>query len=603
MKGLGVGVRPKIRLVTAVSPATRLTGWKEIASYLGRDARTVQLWEKQEELPIHRHTHKSRASVYAYPAELDAWLQLRNPEKGSGNEPQAPKAESDAESEPEPQTEKLPLFRSPGIFWLLAAAMLLVGILGAGFWMDAGRKTSPKLPTAALAVLPFENLSSSQDFLVDGLTDGLIADLGRTGQIQVISRRSVMHLKGQHLPLPQIASELHASLVLEGTVARSGDQVRITAQLLDTANDRSLWNASYSRKTTDQLAFQDEIAATIAAAVIGELTGTEPVQTRNSPAVNPQARLAYLTGRYFWNQRDEPGLRKAIGYFQQAAAIDPHYAPAYAGLADSYNLMAVWGTLPAGEAFSRSKAAAKTALSIDPASAEAYNSLAFATYRQDWDFARADQYFQKAIELNPNCVSAHQWYGEFLGDMRRFDASINELLEAKELDPLSAMAGSDLADGYLHAGRYAEAEAELKRIQNLYPDFVPAHLYLSGVYSALSNFTAAEIEAQAYFQRTGDQAPLQMVRIQRQVATGSLDQARRVVSLLLNGKSGSSFSAYQKAQFYFASRQNDAGYAALEDAYRERSWWLVTMLVDPGFSAVRNEPRFRNLARRVGLPV
>jgi TolB-like protein/Tfp pilus assembly protein PilF len=595
--------RSKIRLVDAAPPATRLSGWKEIAAYLGRDARTVQLWEKQEGLPIHRHTHQSRASVYAYPAELDTWLQRRNPQKGLPNEPQAPETEteSEPEAEPGPEAEKVRPAKPSGNYWRLATAVLLVGILGAGLWIATERKASPKQPAGILAVLPFENLSSSEDFLVDGLTDTLITELGKTGQLQVISRRSVMQFKGQHLPLPQIAAQLHASLVLEGTVARSGDQMRITAQLLDAAHDRSLWTASYSRKLTDQLAFQDEAAATIAAEVLRKLTGTEPIQTRNFSAVNPQARLAYLTGRYFWNQRDESGLRIAIGYFQQAASIDPQYAPAYAGLADSYNMMAVWGKLPAGTAFSRAKAAAQKALSLDPSSAEAYNSLAFATYRQDWDFVRADQYFRKAIELNPNYAAAHQWYGEFLGDMRRFDASINELLKARELDPLSAIVGSDLADGYLHAGRYAEAEAELKRIQNLYPDFAPAHLYLVGVYSALSNFTAAEIEAQAYFQRTGDEAPLQMARIQRQTATGSANQARRAASLLLHGKSGSSFSSYQKAQLYFASGQNDAGYAALEDAYRERSWWLVTMLVDPGFSSVWNQPRFRNLARRVGL--
>jgi len=319
--------------------------------------------------------------------------------------------------------------------------------------------------------------------------------------------------------------------------------------------------------------------------------------------VNPRARLAYLTGRHFWDQRDEPSLRKAVAYFQQAAAIDPHYAPAYAGLADSYNLMAGGKGPSTAKTFSQAKAAAMRALSLDPVSAEAYNSLAFATYRQDWDFNRADQYFRKAIELNPNYAVAHQWYGEFLGDMQRFDQSIAELLKARELDPLSAMVGCDLAEGYLHAGRIAEAEAELKRVQNLYPDFAPAHDYLVGLYTKMSNFAAAESEAQAYFKLTGEEAPLQMVRIQREAATGSMDQARRNVSLLLNGKSGSRFSPYQKAQIFFATGQKEAGYAALEEAYHEKSWWLVTMLVDPGFDSVHQEPRFRDLAKRVGLAV
>lgn len=594
---------PKIRLIRTDAPPSNLNSWKEIAAYLGRDARTVQLWEKQEGLPIHRHTHQSRASVYAYPAELDAWLQMRKPGKAAADEPREAGTEFQA-AEVEPEAEKVRFAWLHGIntFWRMAAAVLLIGILGAGCWIAAGRKVISKPPTGTLAVLPFENLSSSDDLLVDGLTDGLITNLGRTGKIQVISRRSVMQFKGQHMPLPKIAAQLHAALVLEGTVARSGDEIRVTAQLLDAAHDHSLWAASYGRKTNDFLAFQDEIAATIAAEVTQKLTGTAPPASTASRAVDPKARLAYQTGRYFWGQRDESGLRKAIAYFQQAAAIDPHYAPAFAGLADSYNLMAVWGSLPSQEAFSRAKDAAQTALSLDPSSSDAYNSLAFAIYRQDWDFARADRYFQKAIELNPNSATAHQWYGEFLGDLQRFDQSIAELLKARDLDPLSAIVGCDLADGYLHADRYADAEAELKRIQNLYPDFAPAHFYLAEVYGVQSNFAAAEIEAQDYLRQTGEQARLQLVRIQRQVATGSAAQARRDVSLLLRGKSGPGFSSYQKAQLYFVSGQKEAGYAALEDAYRERSWWLVTMLVDSAFDSVHGEPRFHDLARRVGLP-
>jgi TolB-like protein/Tfp pilus assembly protein PilF len=591
-----MSLSPKIRLITTAPPATRLTSWKEIASYLGRDARTAQLWEKQEGLPIHRHTHRARASVYAYPEELDAWLQERRP----GNSFQENIAlENTAESETSAPIRRRSL-HLPASRWPWVAALLLA-VLGTGFWMEKLRDASPRPPAGMLAVLPFEDLSSSQDYLVDGLTDSLITDLGRAGQIPVISRRSVMQFKGQHLPLPQIAGKLHAALLLEGTVTRSGDEMRVTAQLVDAEHDRNLWASSYSRKTTDLLAFEDEIASTIAAEVTQKLTGATPPASAEIKSVDPRVRLAYLTGRYFWNQRDKEGLRKSITYYQQAADLDPRYAPAYVGLADSFNLLAVWDQFPNGEGYTRAKAAAQTALTLDPASAEAYNSLAFATYRQDWDFNRADQYFRKAIELNPNYAVAHQWYGEFLGDMRRFDQSIAELLKARELDPLSAMVGCDLADGYLHAGRLNEAVAELKRVQNLYPDFLPAHVYMVGVYSRMANYAAAQSEAQAYFERTGDDNALQMVRIEREAAAGQLDQARRDVGLLLKRKSGISFIPYQKAQLFFASGQKDAGYAALEEAYREHSWWLVTMRVDPGFDIVQNDPRFREIARRVGL--
>lgn len=582
--------RQKIRLITPTTPQLQLNSWKEIAAYLNRDARTVQLWEKNEGLPIHRLIHQSRSSIYAFSHELDAWMQKRIPGK--------PVAVNAAAAEAgHGRFAKLRDAR-----WPLFAVVVLLGLLAAGIWSAANRRTGAQPPAGMLAVLPFENLSSSEDLLVDGLTDALITNLGRAGKTQVISRRSVMEFKGQHIALQQIAAKLHASLVLEGTIARSGKEIRVSAQLLDAATDRTLWASSYSRTTDDILGFQDEIAAEIATDVIQKLTGTAPRQSFNSRSVDPQARLAYLTGRHFWNQRDEPGILKAISYFQQTASIDPQYAPAYAGLADSYNLLAVWGKLPADVAFSRAKQAALKSLSLDASSSEAYTSLAFATYRQDWDFVRADQYFQKAIALNPNYAVAHQWYGEFLGDLQRFEQSIAELRRARELDPLSAIVGCDLADGYVHADRYSEAEAELKRILELYPDFVPAHSYLVGVYIQLSDFASAEREAQAYARRTGDETQLQMVDIRRQSAAGNNDQARRDLRLLLSGKSGPSFSSYQKAQLFFATGQTEAGYAALEDAYRERSWWLVTMMVDPGFAGVRNQSRFRAFARRVGLP-
>jgi TolB-like protein len=273
-------VREKIRFITssspAASPAARLTSWKEIAVYLGRDARTVQLWEKQEGLPIHRHAHQLRAGVYAYPAELDAWLKARTSRKAFGFEIPASGSKEEV--------------RPARLHWRrAAAAMLLLGLLGGGLWIAANRRATLKQPAGILAVLPFENLSASEDFLVDGLTEGLITDLGKTGQIQVISRRSVMQFKGQHLPLPQIAAKLHASLVLEGAVTRSGDEMRVTVQLLDAARDRSLWAASYHRKTTDFLAFQDEIAATIAAEVTQKLTGALPPASSDAKAVDPRA--------------------------------------------------------------------------------------------------------------------------------------------------------------------------------------------------------------------------------------------------------------------------------------------------------------------------
>jgi TolB-like protein/Flp pilus assembly protein TadD len=562
---------------------------------LDRDPRTVQLWEKYVGLPVHRLTHRARASVYAFSGELDAWLRARSGQSAV-----------ELASTTSPISFGMyarALLRVRPYVWA-GVAMAFAGLLAAGLWAVKAHSAARPLPAGMIVVLPFENQNSSDDLLVDGLTDSLIADLGKSGGIQVISRSSVMPFKSSHLPLPQIATQLHAALALQGTVAQVGNEWHVTVELLDAAQDRHLWGATYTRRTDEILSREDELASAIATAVTMKLTGAAPPLALDSTAAaNPGARQAYLTGRFYWNQRDLPGLQKAVSYFDQAIAIDAKYAPAYAGLADSYDLMTDRGGLPTQEAFHRAKAAAQAALALDPGSAEAYNALAVATCRQDWDFAAAEQDFKKAIELDPNYAVAHQWYGEFLGDLRRFDQSIAELKKAKELDPLSPMVGSDLADGYLHAGRYAEAEAELHRILDLYPDFVPAHRYLATVFVVQSKFDQAESEARIYLQQSGDETLLQSVAIHRLVAAGKLDEARAEVRRLLEGKRGATFNAFQKAGFYFNTGQTEYAYAALQNAYRERSWWLVTMLVDPGFDGIRNQPRFQDLARRVGLPM
>lgn len=582
-------------------PTVKLNSWKEIAAYLDRDPRTVQMWEKNEELPVHRIAHRARASVYAFTGEIDAWLLARS--RDAAVEPESV-AEPVAPPEPPPAATTIPTKRFDAYPYLWAGVALgLVALLAVGLWAVKVRSAAQPSEQGMIVVLPFENQNSPDDLLVDGLTDSLIEALGKSRGVQVISRRSVMPFKGSRQPLSQIAAQLHAALAIRGTAAKVGNEWRVTVELLNAMEDRHLWGATFTRRADLMLSSEDELASTIASAVTLKLTGADSAKTMGSAAAaNPEARQAYLTGRFYWNQRSQSDLQQAVSYFEQAIAIDKHYAPAYVGLADSYDLMSL-GALPAQEAFQRAKSAAQQALSIDPAAAEAYNALAMATYRQDWDFAAAERDFKKAIELDPNDAVAHQWYGEFLGDLRRFDQSIAELKRAKELDPLSPMVGCDLADGYLHAGRGAEAELELRRIIDLYPDFVPGHGYLGTVLIAQGKFDQALSEAQIYRQKTGDETLLELVEINSLAASGKLEEARAEVRRLLSGKSGVGLSAYQRAGLYSATGQSDAAYAALEDAYRERSWWLVTMVVDPGLAGIRDQPRFQDMAHRVGLPI
>ena len=578
------------------SVPVRLSSWKEIAAYLQRDPRTVQQWEKKEGLPVHRLEHQSRASVYAYTNEIDAWLEAR-----SG----LPIAEQPDEQKPEPARSHLhwPFFKLSPWPILLLFVLAVIGVDTEMKSLVSRHKVSVADPPPApvLAVMPFEDQTSTDGILAGNLTDSLIADFDRIGKVTVISPQSVSSFKEDHLPLQQVAGRLHASLVLRGTVAKTEDHLQVTVELLDPSHNTHLWGATYTRNSGDGSPSLCEIASGIAAETTRKITGSAPAAALPNREENPKARQAYLTGRYYWNQRDLPSLKKAITSFQRAISIDPKYADAYAGLAETYDLMTDHGVLTDGEAFRRAKTAAQTAIALNPTNANAYSALAMAVYREDWDFAQAEEYFKKAIALNPNYAVAHQWYGEFLGDVRRFDQSIAELRKAEELDPLAPMVGSDLADGYLHAGRLAEANTELQRVLDLYPNFPPAHLYRIQVYTRLGDLSAAESEAQTYLRLTHDATPLQVVEIQRMTAMGDLTHARMQLSQILAGANGRSLKSYQRAQLDFFTRQDDLGYTELESAYRARSWWLVTMLVDPGFDAIRTQPRFLAMARRVGM--
>lgn len=579
----------KIRSITAemVPAPERLNSWKEIAGYLDRDPRTVQLWEKNESLPVHRIAHQARSTVYAHRAEIDAWLKTRSGKAAIGS-PLAPVAA------PVPSSRRFPLY-------LLSSAVLVMivcAVVGLSAWR---RSQHPAAGSASVAVLPFENQTSPDDPLADGLTEDVISDLGQSGQLTVISHRFSRGYRGRHLPLAQLAAELHAPTILRGVVAQVNDRVIVTVELVDAAHEAHLWGKTYTYKTADALPSEDDLAAGIAEAVTKRLIGSAARPRNESRSADPQAMHDYLTGRYYWNQRDLAGLQKAIASYQEAIAIDPRFAAAYAGLAGCYDLMTDRGVMSNDEAFRLAKLNAHAALDRDPNSAEALTALAFATYRQDWDFAKADSYFRQAIRANPGYSVAHQWYGEFLGDLRRFDQSIAELRKSKELDPLSPMAGADLADGYMHAGRNAEAEEELKRVLDMYPDFVPGHQYLVGVYVSTSNLAAAQAEAQIYANLTGDRSSLDGLQIRRLLSAGEIQQARNAVRRILADKQHP-LDPFKAAQLYFVTGQTELGYGTLEQAYREHSWWLVTMLVDPGFIEVRDQSRFLSLAQRVGLP-
>jgi TolB-like protein/Flp pilus assembly protein TadD len=468
-------------------------------------------------------------------------------------------------------------------------------VAAAGLLVVVALRERPSANGAVVAVMPFTDRSGVGDHLADGLTDDIIVALGRSGQVPVISRTSTASLT-------QVSDALHADAVVEGTLQRSGGRVRISADLVDTRSGRHLWSQQYERDLPEVLSAPEDVAGAIAGSVLARLTGKSAPARAPARPVDPDARLAYLTGRYFWAQRNEPGLTKAIAYFAQAIAKDSLYAPAYSGLADSYTLLSVWGSLSSRDAFPKAEAAARKALALDSNSAEAYTSLAIVTARWDWNFTAADADFRRAIAANPNYATAHQWYGEFLGDLGRGDTSIAESRRAVALDPLSAIAGGDLAVAYIHAGRAKEAVAELRRVLAFQPDFEPAHDYLGSAYLELGDFQQAEAEVRAVTRLMGDTTRLGILHIYEKLAGGQKQQAVDEAEAMLRGAKEAEFGPYQVAQIYFTVGENEKGYAALERAYRDHDWVMVNLLVDEGFAPVRREPRFKALVRRIGLP-
>ncbi len=369
--------------------------------------------------------------------------------------------------------------------WIIVALALVLSLPILSVWLFRSRAPAPT-GIRSIAVLPLENLSgdASQNYFADGMTDELITDLAQISALRVISRTSVMVYKGARKPLPQIAHELNVDAVVEGTVLRSGDQVRITAQLIEASTDKHLWSQSYEGELRDTLALQNRVATAIADQIRINLTPREQAALKNVKVVNPEAYESYLKGRYFWNKRTADGLKVALAYFKQAVEEDPKYAQAYSGLADTYALLGDWqyAVMTPKEAFPKAKAAAIKALELDSTLGEAHNSLAFVLDGFDWDFDSAGKEFRRAIELNPGYATAHHWYAWHLSLLGRFDEAIAEMRKAENLDPLSLIINADLAELLVLAHSYDESIRQSRKTIEMDPNFALAHNQLAQAY-------------------------------------------------------------------------------------------------------------------------
>jgi TolB-like protein/DNA-binding winged helix-turn-helix (wHTH) protein/Tfp pilus assembly protein PilF len=369
--------------------------------------------------------------------------------------------------------------------WKISTFVLLALLASfAASKLRSGNHPSPVI--RSLAVLPLESLSNdaSQDYFADGMTDELISDLGQIRALRVISRTSVMAYKHTRKSLPQIARELNVDAVVEGSVLRSGDQVRITAQLIEAATDRHVWSQSYQGALRDTLALQNNVARAIADEIRISLNPQEQAALRHATVVNPVAYESYLKGRYFWNKRTANGLKSALAYFNQTIEEDPTYVQAYSGLADTYALLGDWqyAVMTPKEALPKAKAAAIKALELNNALGEAHNSLAFCLDGFDWDFDSAGNEFRRAIELNPGYATAHHWYAWHLALLRRYDEAIVEMRTALNLDPLSLIINADLAELLALAHRSDDSIQQSRKTIEMDPNFGLAHNHLGQAY-------------------------------------------------------------------------------------------------------------------------
>jgi len=490
--------------------------------------------------------------------------------------------------------------------WLsLGGLILVVGAL-AMFW--PGRSPRPQAPAGRvmLAVLPFENLTGDvkQEYFSDGMTEEMIAQLGDLDprHLGVIARTSVMHYKGGKAPLDQIGRELRVQYALEGSVRRDADRVRITAQLIQLKDQSHLWARSYDRELSNTLALQSEIAQDIAREIqrsLGEDKFFIPAEPSQHSPTSYAAYDFYLKGRYFWNKRTPESFLQAIGYFQHAIAEDPGYARAYAGLADCYVLLPAFSEIPPGESMQKARAAARKALQLDDGLAEAHTSLALITENYDWDWQTAGKEYRRAIELNPNYATAHQWYAEYLTWLGRFDQAFRESDRARELDPLSLIIAADDAVMLYYSRQYDRAETRFRAVLEMDPRFSRAHR-VRDLYVEKGQFN----DALADLDRDKPANPMPWYWSERAYILGRAGrtaEAREALAALERLNRQRSVDPSEIAWAYAGMRDVDHTLLYLNEAYARRSNAITALKVEPAYDFLRNDARFRELVHKVGL--
>jgi TolB-like protein/DNA-binding winged helix-turn-helix (wHTH) protein len=488
---------------------------------------------------------------------------------------------------------------------LFAAVALAVVLLSAGFAIKMRSKSAASARRTssiqAIAVLPLLNVSadSNQEYFADGMTDEIITDLAKLAGPKVISRTSIMQYKGTRKRIPEIARELQVGAVLEGSVERSGDRMRVRVQLIEASTDQHLWAEVYDRQLRDVLLLEAELARDIAGQIELRLTPQQQQDFAHNRTLNPQAFQDYLQGRHYWAMRTNESLTTAIDYFNRAVQEDPSDARSYAGLAQCYIVLPMLTKVSQAEAFPKARDAAAQALALDDSLADAHLSIAEVRLYQDWDFAGAEREFKKALDLNPNYSTGHQWYGEFLSLMARHEEAIRELQTALALDPLSAVVHLQFGNSLEEARRHERALDQYRESLRLDPQFYAPFEAVSWIYRRQGKFvesipplrTACQLFAKPYLTRLVDELP---GAYSTGGKAGYLQQAIKVHGQYVR-------PLYYLARDYADLGDRQAALAALNRSYENRDTELLWLLVDPEMDPLRSDPRFQELTKKVGF--
>lgn len=455
---------------------------------------------------------------------------------------------------------------------------------------------------SSVAVLPLENLTHDpeQEYFADGMTEALIAGLARIRGVRVISRTSVMRYKTERPSLSAIARSLHVDAVVEGSVLRSGNRVRITAKLIDASADRHLWADTYDRDLGDLFALQSEVAVAVAREIQCRLTAPEETRVA-ARAADPEAVQAYLKGRFHWEKRSEEGVTRAVEFFNQAIERDPLYALAHVGLADSYLVLGNFSLRPSRDCAARARAAARRALEIDDSLAEAYTSLGNVADAYDWDRPEAERLYRRAIELNPNYATAHHWYSDYLTCMGRFDEAMAEVRRAQDLDPLSMIISTSMGTALYYARRYQDSIDHFLGVLDLDTKFPPMWRGLGGSYEMLGRFEEAVAAMEKARDLTAGSTYTLMGLAHAYARWGRRETALSIVEGLLRETPRRFVSSYSLAAVHTALGDVETAFTCLDRALEDRDRALVWLPISPRLDPLRGDPRFTKYLRAVGV--